>query len=71
MTGNEDVDVGALQEALEDEKMANSQLEERLRVLRDRLAQAEAPNPPPQVADVRVHRRAGCRIAEAAPPTRN
>ncbi|MBY6114500.1 colicin transporter [Mameliella alba] len=44
-------DVAALEEALEDEKMANAQLEERLRVLRARLeevsaaAPAEAPKP--------------------------
>lgn len=35
-------DTVALQEALEDERMANAQLEERLRVLRDRLTEAES-----------------------------
>lgn len=33
-------DMAALQEALEDEKMANAQLEERLRVLKERMASA-------------------------------
>jgi DNA repair exonuclease SbcCD ATPase subunit len=35
------VDVAALQEALEEEKLANAQLEERVKVLHARLAEAE------------------------------
>ena len=38
-------DVAELRDALEDEKLANAQLEERLRVLRARLAEAEAAPP--------------------------
>src|SRR6056297_2999394 len=38
-------EVAELRDALEDEKLANAQLEERLRVLRARLAEAEAAPP--------------------------